>query len=207
MDLIDFPYERDEKFCGYLDMNNLSEKDNAYLLLKLDYKKDFVNFRCRELELQYYEYLNKVAEFENFKYDSDIEELYKIENDVLYFNPTLFSIRAKELYFLKENLEILYEKATQFPSSRALHDTWYKLKQDECLEVGVILSMVLFDSTIVTLKCAFYENEKLYQVEVPPTDILIQVHKEFIEWISKNVEQLGFRKPKSEKETILMNKS
>ena len=49
MDLIDFPYERDEKFYEYVDMFNLSEKDNAYLLLKSDYKNYFVNFKRKEL--------------------------------------------------------------------------------------------------------------------------------------------------------------
>ena len=34
---------------------------------------------------------------------------------------------------------------------------------------------------------------------------MVQTHNDFIEWISKNVEQLGFRKPESEKEIILMN--
>ena len=205
MDLIDFPYERDEKFYEYADMFNLSEKDNAYLLLKLDYKNDFVNFKRRELELQYFKYLNKKEKFESLKHDSRIEELYKIENNVLLFNSEKFLRLAKDLCFLMENLEILYEKATQFPKSHALHDKWYKIKIDGCLEAGCILSMVLCDSTIVTVKCAFYENEKLYQIEVPPSDVMVQTHNDFIEWVSKNVEQLGFRKPKSEKEIILMN--
>ena len=205
MDLIDFPYERDEKFYGYLDMNNLSEKDNAYLLMKMDLRNDYINYKRRELELQYYDYLNKVTHFENFKYNSEIEELYKIENGMLYFNPTLFSRLAKDLCFLMENLEILYEKATQFPNSRALHDTWYKLKQEGCLDAGYILSMVLYDSTIVTLKCAFYNDKRLYQIVVPPSDTLVQIHNDFIEWISKNIEQFDFRKPKYEKEIILMN--
>ena len=35
MDLIDFPYERDERFYAELDMHDLTEQDRAHLMLKV----------------------------------------------------------------------------------------------------------------------------------------------------------------------------
>ena len=69
MDLIDFPYERDERFYAELDMHDLSEQDRAHLMLKVAIDASFINYRKSQLELQYFDYLKQIENFETLRYD------------------------------------------------------------------------------------------------------------------------------------------
>ena len=181
MELIDFPYERDERFYAELDMHDLSEQDRAYLLLKIAIDTNFINYRKSQLELQYFDYLKQIENFETLRYDDNIKEDLRILNSIVSKN------------FSKDIVRMLIEQLFYDASLHSGYTVTYKLMYDD----------------IITMHCIMHKDLKLYDVYITKgslSKMLSERNDRIVEYISKNIEQLGFRKPSNDDETNLIYK-
>ena len=192
MDLIDFPYERDERFYAELDMHDLTEQDRAHLMLKVAIDANFINYRKSQLELQYFDYLKQIENFET-----------------LFFNSLKFHSLAEELFRLKENLRILNSKVSENFSNDLVRMLIEQMFYDASLHSGYTITYKLMYDDIVTMHCIMHKDLKLYDVYITKgslSKMLSERNDRIVEYISKNIEQLGFRKPSNDDETILIYK-
>ena len=209
MELIDFPYERDERFYAELDMHDLSEQDNVHLMLKIAIDANFINYRKSQLELQYFDYLKKIENFETFKYDDNINDLYIVKDNILFFNSLKFHSLAEELLRLKENLRILNSKVSENFSNDIVRMLIEQMFYDASLHSGYTATYKLMYDDTITLHCIMHKDLKLYDVYITKgslSKMLNERNDQIVDYISKNIEQLKFRKPSNDDETNLIYK-
>ena len=209
MDLIDFPYERDERFYAEIDMHDLSEQDRAHLMLKVAIDANFINYRKSQLELQYFDYLKQIENFETLRYDENINDLYIIKDNILFFNSVKFHSLAEELFRLKENLRILNSKVSENFSKDIVRMLIEQMFYDASLHSGYTVTYKLMYDDIITMHCIMHKDLKLYDVYITKgslSKMLNERNDRIVEYISKNIEQLGFRKPSNDDETNLIYK-
>lgn len=209
MDLIDFPYERDERFYAELDMHDLSEQDRAHLMLKVAIDANFINYRKSQLELQYFDYLKQIENFETLRYDDNINDLYIIKDNILFFNPVKFHSLAEELLRLKEDLRILNSIVSKNFSKDIVRMLIEQMFYDASLHSGYTVTYKLMYDDTVTMHCIMYKGLKLYDVYITKgslSKMLSERNDRIVDYISKNIEQLGFRKPSNDDEINLIYK-
>lgn len=209
MDLIDFPYERDERFYGELDMHDLTEQDRAHLMLKVAIDANFINYRKSQLELQYFDYLKQIEKFETFKYDDNINDLYIIKDNILFFNSLKFHSLAEDLLRLKEDLRILNSIVSKKFSKDIVRMLIEQMFYDASLHSGYTVTYKLMYDDTITMHCIMYKGLKLYDVYITKgslSKMLNERNDRIVDYISKNIEQLGFRKPSNDDETNLIYK-
>ena len=206
---IDFPYERDERFYAELDMHDLSEQDRAHLMLKVAIDANFINYRKSQLELQYFDYLKQIENFETLRYDDNINDLYIIKDNILFFNSLKFHSLAEELFRLKENLRILNFKVSENFSNDIVRMLIEQMFYDASLHSGYTVTYKLMYDDTITMHCIMYKGLKLYDVYITKgslSKMLNERNDRIVDYISKNIEQLGFRKPSNDDETNLIYK-
>ena len=209
MDLIDFPYERDERFYAELDMHDLTEQDRAYLLLKIAIDTNFINYRKSQLELQYFDYIKQIENFETFRYDDNLEDLYIVKDNILFFNSLKFHSLAEELFRLKENLRILNSKVSENFSNDIVRMLIEQMFYDASLHSGYTLTYKLMYDDTITMYCIMHKDLKLYDVYITKgslSKMLSERNDRIVDYISKNIEQLEFRKPSNDDEINLIYK-
>lgn len=209
MDLIDFPYERDERFYAELDMHDLSEQDRAHLMLKVAIDANFINYRKSQLELQYFDYLKQIEKFETFKYDDNINDLYIIKDNILFFNSLKFHSLAEDLLRLKEDLRILNSIVSKKYSKDIVRMLIEQMFYDASLHSGYTVTYKLMYDDLVTMHCIMYKGLKLYDVYITKGSLSMMLNERndrIVDYISKNIEQLKFRKPSNDDETNLIYK-
>lgn len=209
MDLIDFPYERDERFYAEIDMHDLSEQDRAYLLLKIAIDTNFINYRKSQLELQYFDYLKQIEKFETMRYDDNINDLYIIKDNILFFNSLKFHSLAEELLRLKEDLRILNSIVSKKFSKDIVRMLIEQMFYDASLHSGYTATYKLMYDDTITLHCIMHKGLKLYDVYITKgslSKMLNERNNQIVDYISKNIEQLKFRKPSNDDETNLIYK-
>ena len=209
MELIDFPYERDERFYAEIDMHDLSEQDRAHLMLKVAIDANFINYRKSQLELQYFDYLKQIENFETLRYDDNINDLYIIKDNILFFNSVKFHSLAEELFRLKENLRILNSIVSKNFSKDIVRMLIEQMFYDASLHSGYTVTYKLMYDDIVTMHCIIHKDLKLYDVYITKgslSKMLSERNDRIVDYISKNIEQLGFRKPSNDDETNLIYK-
>lgn len=209
MELIDFPYERDERFYAEIDMHDLSEQDRAHLMLKVAIDANFINYRKSQLELQYFDYLKQIENFETLRYDDNINDLYIIKNNILFFNSLKFHSLAEELLRLKEDLRILNSIVSKNFCKDIVKMLIEQMFYDASLHSGYTVTYKLMYDDIVTMHCIMYKDLKLYDTYITKgslSKMLSERNDRIVEYISKNIEQLGFRKPSNDDEINLIYK-
>lgn len=209
MDLIDFPYERDERFYAEIDMHDLSEQDRAYLLLKIAIDTNFINYRKSQLELQYFDYLKQIEKFETMRYDDNINDLYIIKDNILFFNSLKFHSLAEELLRLKEDLRILNSIVSKNFSKDIVRMLIEQMFYDASLHSGYTVTYKLMYDDTITMHCIMHKGLKLYDVYITKgslSKMLNERNNQIVDYISKNIEQLKFRKPSNDDETNLIYK-
>lgn len=195
MDLIDFEYEK-EKFS-----KNLSELDKQQWLIKLNMRKSFLNTKRFELELKYFAYLRNKEHFETLKYNSKSDSLYIVKDNILYFNHSKFLELAGELADLSDNLMIMedYIRNSEFK----VYDVQYRFLYIDNLESGYGISIFFKGVPVVSADYLIYNNLKLYTMNIEKS--VLQMHINFVDWFSNNLESFGYRKPRTLKEIDLFD--
>ena len=209
MELIDFPYERDERFYAELDMHDLTEQDRAHLMLKVAIDANFINYRKSQLELQYFDYLKQIENFETLRHDDNINDLYIIKDNILFFNSVKFHILAEELFRLKENLRILNSKVSKNFSKDIVRMLIEQMFYDASLHSGYTVTYKLMYDDTITMHCIMYKDLKLYHTYITKgslSKMFNERNDRIVDYISKNIEQLKFRKPSNDDETNLIYK-
>ena len=185
MKLINFEFEK-EKFS-----KNLSELDKQQWLIKLNMRKAYLNTKRFELELKYFAYLRNKEHFETLKYNSKSDSLYIIKDNILYFNHSKFLELASELSDLTENIIVMedYLKNTEFREYTFSHHLVYI----DNLESGQGFTIFFKGVPVLRVDYLIYKELKIYSMHIEKP--VLQMHKNFVYWFSKNLERFGYRKP------------
>ena len=195
----------------YLEEVNdtLTEQDRTHLMLKVAIDANFINYRKSQLELQYFDYLKQIEKFETFKYDDNLEDLYIIKDNILFFNSLKFHSLAEELLRLKENLRILNSKVSENFSNEIVRMLIEQMFYDASLHSGYTVTYKLMYDDTITMHCIMHKGLKLYDVYITKgslSKMLNERNDQIVDYISKNIEQLKFRKPLNDDETNLIYK-
>ena len=187
MELIDFEYEK-EKFT-----KNISELDKQQWQIKLNMRKAYLNAKRFELELKYFDYLRNKEHFETLKYNSKSDLLYIIKDNILYFNHSKFLELAGELTDLMDNLVIMedYLKNTEFKEYTFSHHFVYI----DNLDSGEGFTIFFKGVPVLRVDYLIYNKLKLYSMHIEKS--VLQMHINFVDWFSKNLESFGYRKPRT----------